>query len=184
MICEVVECLRVARANTSTSRIMPHPSSKTPCIVVLHTNVIIARCGDPRFSSSIFSYEAPERVHAKNTHTLNEIGRTSEYELRTERAEMRPAYYSYCGARVRISTRRGIYTYYCEPRNEGGRREKGGSRLMPVVPTQQRFCTRSKSRKVERTAGVVTKTTDGDSLRYTYDGTRRVRQLALGCESN
>ena len=33
-------------------------------------------------------------------------------------------------------------------------------------------------------AGVVTKTTDRDSLRYTYDGTRRVRQLALGCESN
>ena len=33
-------------------------------------------------------------------------------------------------------------------------------------------------------AGVVTKTTDKDSLRYTYDGTRRVRQLALGCESN
>ena len=23
-----------------------------------------------------------------------------------------------------------------------------------------------------------------DSLRYTYDGTRRMRQLALGCESN
>ena len=33
-------------------------------------------------------------------------------------------------------------------------------------------------------AGVVTKTTDRDSLRYTYDGTRRLRQLALGCESN
>ena len=33
-------------------------------------------------------------------------------------------------------------------------------------------------------AGVVTKTTDRDSLRYTYNGTRRVRQLALGCESN
>ena len=33
-------------------------------------------------------------------------------------------------------------------------------------------------------AGVVTKTTDRDSLRYTYHGTRRVRQLALGCESN
>ena len=33
-------------------------------------------------------------------------------------------------------------------------------------------------------AGVVTKTTDKDSLRYTYDGTRRVRQLALGRESN
>ena len=32
--------------------------------------------------------------------------------------------------------------------------------------------------------GVVTKTTDRDSLRYTYNGTRRVRQLALGCESN
>ena len=32
-------------------------------------------------------------------------------------------------------------------------------------------------------AGVVTKTTDRDSLRYTYNGTRRVRQLALGCES-
>ena len=31
---------------------------------------------------------------------------------------------------------------------------------------------------------VVTKTTDGDSLRYTYNETRRVRQLALGCESN
>ena len=31
---------------------------------------------------------------------------------------------------------------------------------------------------------VVTKTTDRDSLRYTYKGTRRVRQLALGCESN
>ena len=27
-----------------------------------------------------------------------------------------------------------------------------------------------------------TKTTDRDSLRYTYNGTRRVRQLALGCE--
>ena len=33
-------------------------------------------------------------------------------------------------------------------------------------------------------AGVVTKTTDRDSLRYTYNGTRRVRQLALGCKSN
>ena len=33
-------------------------------------------------------------------------------------------------------------------------------------------------------AGVETKTTDGDSLRYTYNGTRRVRQLALGCESS
>ena len=33
-------------------------------------------------------------------------------------------------------------------------------------------------------AGVVTKTTDRDSLRYTYNGTRRVSQLALGCESN
>ena len=34
-------------------------------------------------------------------------------------------------------------------------------------------------------AGVVTKTTDDkDSLRYTYNGIRRVRQLALGCESN
>ena len=33
-------------------------------------------------------------------------------------------------------------------------------------------------------AGVVTKTTDRDSLRYTYNGTRRVRQLALGCESS
>ena len=30
-------------------------------------------------------------------------------------------------------------------------------------------------------AGVETKTTDRDSLRYTHDGTR---QLALGCESN
>ena len=29
-----------------------------------------------------------------------------------------------------------------------------------------------------------TKTTDRDSLRYTYNGTRRVRQLALGCESS
>ena len=28
------------------------------------------------------------------------------------------------------------------------------------------------------------KTTDRDSLRYTYNGTRRVRQLALGCESS
>ena len=37
---------------------------------------------------------------------------------------------------------------------------------------------------VETSAGVVTKTTDRDSLRYTYNGTRRVRQLALGCESN
>ena len=26
--------------------------------------------------------------------------------------------------------------------------------------------------------------TDRDSLRYTYNGTRRVRQLALGCESS
>ena len=33
-------------------------------------------------------------------------------------------------------------------------------------------------------AGVVTKTTDKDGSRYTYNGTRRVRQLALGCESN
>ena len=33
-------------------------------------------------------------------------------------------------------------------------------------------------------AGVVTKNTDRDSLRYTYNGTRRVRQLALVCESN
>ena len=33
-------------------------------------------------------------------------------------------------------------------------------------------------------AGVVTKTTDRDSLRYTYNGTGRVRQLALGCECN
>ena len=33
-------------------------------------------------------------------------------------------------------------------------------------------------------AGVVTKTTDRDSLRYTYNGTQRVRQLVLGCESN
>ena len=33
-------------------------------------------------------------------------------------------------------------------------------------------------------AGVVTETTDRDSLRYTYNGTRRVCQLALGCERN
>ena len=33
-------------------------------------------------------------------------------------------------------------------------------------------------------AGVVMKTTDRYSLRYTYNGTRRVRQLALGCESS
>ena len=33
-------------------------------------------------------------------------------------------------------------------------------------------------------AGVVTKTTDTDSLRYTYNGTRRVRQLSLGFESS
>ena len=33
-------------------------------------------------------------------------------------------------------------------------------------------------------AGVETKTIDRDSLRFTYNGTRRVRQLALGCESN
>ena len=33
-------------------------------------------------------------------------------------------------------------------------------------------------------AAVVTKTTDRDSSRYTYNGIRRVRQLALGCESN
>ena len=33
-------------------------------------------------------------------------------------------------------------------------------------------------------AGVVTRTSDRDSLRYTYNGTRRVRQLASGCESN
>ena len=33
-------------------------------------------------------------------------------------------------------------------------------------------------------AGVVTKTTDRDSLRYTFNGTRKVHQLALGCESN
>ena len=33
-------------------------------------------------------------------------------------------------------------------------------------------------------AEVVTKTTDSDSLRYNYNGTRRVRQLAVGCESN
>ena len=33
-------------------------------------------------------------------------------------------------------------------------------------------------------AGVVTKTTDRDSLRYTYNGIRRMRQLALGCGSN
>ena len=33
-------------------------------------------------------------------------------------------------------------------------------------------------------AGVVTKTTDRDSSRYTYNGIRRVRQLTLGCGSN
>ena len=33
-------------------------------------------------------------------------------------------------------------------------------------------------------AGVVPKTTDRDSLRYTHNGIRRVCQLALGCESN
>ena len=33
-------------------------------------------------------------------------------------------------------------------------------------------------------SGVVSKTTDRDSLRYTYNGIRRVRRLALGCESN
>ena len=33
-------------------------------------------------------------------------------------------------------------------------------------------------------AGVVTKNTDRDSLRYPYRGIRRVRQLALDCESN
>ena len=32
--------------------------------------------------------------------------------------------------------------------------------------------------------GVVTKTTDRDSLRHTYNRTRRVRQLALGWKSN
>ena len=31
---------------------------------------------------------------------------------------------------------------------------------------------------------LTSETTDRDSLRYTYNGTRRVRQLALGCESN
>ena len=38
--------------------------------------------------------------------------------------------------------------------------------------------------KTSCAAGVVTKTTDRNSLRYTHNGTRRVRQLALGCESN
>ena len=33
-------------------------------------------------------------------------------------------------------------------------------------------------------SGNVTKTTDRDSSRYTYNGIRRMRQLALGCESN
>ena len=33
-------------------------------------------------------------------------------------------------------------------------------------------------------AGVVANTADRDSLRYAYNGTRRVRQLALRCESN
>ena len=33
-------------------------------------------------------------------------------------------------------------------------------------------------------AGVVTRTTDRDSSRYHYSGIRRVRQLALGRESN
>ena len=33
-------------------------------------------------------------------------------------------------------------------------------------------------------AGVVTRTTNRDSSRYPYNGIRRVRQLALGCESN
>ena len=32
--------------------------------------------------------------------------------------------------------------------------------------------------------GVVTKPTDRDSSRYTYNGIRRLRQLALGCESS
>ena len=39
-------------------------------------------------------------------------------------------------------------------------------------------------RQLALPGGVVTKTTDRDSLRYTYNGTRRVRQLASGCESN
>ena len=34
------------------------------------------------------------------------------------------------------------------------------------------------------TLDMLVATTDRDSLRYTYNGTRRVRQLALGCESN
>ena len=41
-----------------------------------------------------------------------------------------------------------------------------------------------KKNKKSSAAGVVTKTTDRDSSRYTYNGTRRVRQLALGFESN
>ena len=43
---------------------------------------------------------------------------------------------------------------------------------------------RKKNENKNCAAGVVTGTNDRDSLRYTYNGTRRVRQLALGCESN
>ena len=43
---------------------------------------------------------------------------------------------------------------------------------------------REKRKQFSCAAGVVTKTTDRDRLRYTYNGTRRVRQLALGCKSN
>ena len=76
--------------------------------------------------------------------------------------------------------RQGVDKYRgaCEPfdiRNETMRAHKtSGSIKKDKNPDTTEACA----------AGVVTKTTDGDSLRYTYNGIQRMHQLALGCESN
>ena len=73
----------------------------------------------------------------------------------------------------------------CEPRLPRGEMQavpcgtRSNTRLLPASTSQPPPYTTAAC-----AAGVGTKTTDRDSLRYTYNGTRRVRQLALGCESS
>ena len=67
---------------------------------------------------------------------------------------------------------------------ERGRRVYTPAKNTPTSSFRKHPTSKNKYLRFSCAAGVVTKTTDRDSLRYTYNGTRRVRQLALGCESN
>ena len=70
--------------------------------------------------------------------------------------------------------------------------DKQGNLLCVILPLSEHASPAEKKTAItmrrpykKKTFGsTYTKTTDRDSLRYTYNGTRRVRQLALGCESN